>query len=82
MYYLYILKSLNNNKFYIGVSKDIKERLHKHNKGWSKSTKPFKPWEIAYTEEFIDKKLAYKREFFLKSPMGYLEKKAIFSRLI
>ena len=82
MFYVYILKSKIANNFYIGVTNNLEVRLSKHNKGWSKSTKPFKPWEIVYTEKFIDKKLAYKREFFLKSPKGYLEKKSIFSKLV
>ena len=33
-------------------------------------------------KKFIDKNQAFKREFYLKSPKGYLEKKSILSKLI
>lgn len=77
MYYVYFLKSLSREKHYIGVSQDLKKRLEEHNSGSTKSTKPYRPWTIIYKEEFLDKHQAYKREFFLKSPKGYLEKKKI-----
>ena len=82
MYCVYILKSLTTGRFYTGVTNDIKERLKNHNKGGTKSTKPFKPWRIVYKEEFTDKRLAYKREFYLKSPKGYLEKRLILTKFI
>ncbi len=82
MYYLYILKSLNNKSFYTGVTKDLEQRLENHNKGGTRSTKPFRPWKIVYVEKFNSKKGALKREFYLKSPKGYLEKKGILSTLI
>ncbi len=81
MYYVYILKSLSSGKFYTGVTKNIEKRLLNHNKGGTRSTKPFKPWKIVYTEKFVDKKQAYKREYYLKSPNGYLEKKSILLKL-
>ncbi len=78
MYYVYVLQSLNHDKrFYIGVTKDIEVRVKKHNNGFSKSTRPFKPWEIIYTEEYEIKEEAYKREYYLKNPKGYLEKRKI-----
>ncbi|MFH1375336.1 MAG: GIY-YIG nuclease family protein [Patescibacteria group bacterium] len=74
MYYIYILQSARHNKFYIGVSKDLKHRLDKHNSGSSRSTKPYQPWQIIYTEKFASKNEAYKREFYLKHPQGYQKK--------
>jgi putative endonuclease len=82
MYFVYILKSIKTNRFYTGVTSDITERLKNHNKGGTRSTKPYRPWMIVYKEEYIDKSKAYKREYHLKSPKGYLEKKEIVSRLI
>jgi putative endonuclease len=81
MYYVYILKSTVANRFYAGVTKDLEKRLINHNKGGTKSIKPFRPWRIAYIEKYIDKKQAFKREFYLKSPKGYLEKKLITAKL-
>ncbi|OGK63127.1 hypothetical protein A2334_04700 [Candidatus Roizmanbacteria bacterium RIFOXYB2_FULL_38_10] len=80
MYYVYILKSGVVNRFYIGVTSNLEKRIKDHNAGWTKSTKPFRPWKIIYKEKFEEKKKAYKREFYLKSPKGYLEKKSIQSK--
>ena len=73
-YFVYILKSQKTNRFYIGCTANLEERLKKHNLGKTKSTKPYRPWMLFYKEEFDDKKNAYKREWHLKHPKGYLEK--------
>ncbi len=46
MFYTYILYSKQFNRFYIGQSQNIDERLAFHNAGHVKSTKPFLPWEM------------------------------------
>jgi putative endonuclease len=81
MYYLYFLYSDSRQQFYIGVSADINKRLRQHNMGWSRSTKPYTPWKLVYSENFERKDQAYKREHFLKSPAGYLEKKKIIATI-
>lgn len=80
MFYLYFLQSLDKNHFYIGVTLNLEERLAKHNKGFTKSTKPFCPWRIIYTENLNSRKDAMKREYYLKSPQGYKEKKLIIDK--
>ncbi len=55
-YYVYILESINfNDKFYIGFTKNIKNRLAAHNEGKSTYTSKYKPWKIknaiAFEEE-------------------------------
>jgi len=82
MYYIYILKSKAHGNFYIGVTRSIVNRLCQHNNGAVRSTKSYRPWIVVYTEEYTDKNMAYKREFYLKSPRGFLDKKAILSKLI
>ena len=81
MYYLYFLQSEINKKYYIGVTTDIKIRLSQHNNGGTKSTKPFRPWRIVYTEEYVCKEDAMKREWHLKHPKGFLDKKTIINKL-
>lgn len=46
MWYVYILRSEKNNSIYIGLTNDLKQRLHEHNKGESPSTKFGIPWEL------------------------------------
>jgi len=70
-YFLYILRSLDNLHWYIGSTNNIKKRLGYHNRGNSKATKFYKPWQIVYIETFTTRSDAIKREMFLKSPKGY-----------
>jgi len=50
MWYVYIIKSLITKFIYIGSTNDLKRRFHEHNNGLSKSTNPYKPFEL---EAFI-----------------------------
>lgn len=65
--YLYILRSEKNGHFYTGVAADVEDRLKRHNGGRSISTKPGRPWQLVYTEQFPDRSLAMKRESEIKS---------------
>ena len=67
-YSVYVIGSLKNSKpkTYVGWTKDLKERLRKHNSGkGAKSTKGRK-WKIIYHEIFNSKKKALRREYYLK----------------
>jgi putative endonuclease len=66
-YKVYILKSLNFNRYYIGHSADTEKRLVQHNSGKVRSTKAYKPWKIIYYEVRSSKKEAYAREMQIKS---------------
>ncbi len=70
MYFVYVLKSLEDNKRYIGMSSNIERRLKEHNNGLVKSTKNRKPLKLIYFEEFPSKTEALKRENFFKSGSG------------
>lgn len=74
MWDLYIIKSLKVKRYYIGVTENIIRRLEQHNSGNSKSTKPYRPWIMVYSEKYLNKKEAFKREFYLKHPKGYKDK--------
>jgi putative endonuclease len=77
MHFVYFLQSLKRGTFYIGSSATPEKRLIEHNSGSTKSTKPYRPWKLIHTERFELKGDATKREWHLKHPAGYLEKKAI-----
>ena len=70
MYFIYILKSQKTNKYYIGYTENIIQRLKNHNSGIVKSTKNGVPWNVVYREKFVTKKEAYKRERVIKSYKG------------
>ena len=67
MYFVYILYSLSNDRYYIGETNDLDKRLERHNKGYVKSTKGFRPWEIVYSETYEIRSKAVQREHYLKS---------------
>jgi putative endonuclease len=80
--YVYILKSINFLKTYVGHTSDINLRLIQHNAGYSKYTSKYKPWKIIYTEIFPDSIVARKREKYLKSAVGRRWiKREIFSKI-
>ncbi len=61
-YYFYILFSSSFDKFYIGHTNDLFERLRKHNSNHSGFTGKFNDWKIVYSEKFNTKTEAYARE--------------------
>ncbi len=67
MFYIYIICSDINTKYYVGCSGDLEKRLSEHNKGLSKYTKRFKPWRLVYEETFKTLSNARKRETQIKS---------------
>ena len=67
MFHLYILLSETTNKFYIGSTGNLEDRLIRHNSGRSKATKSGIPWKLLYSEEFETRSEAIKRELEIKS---------------
>jgi putative endonuclease len=59
-YYLYILYSQSVDKYYIGSTGNLSDRLERHNSGRSKYTKSGLPWELKYSEEYETRSDAYK----------------------
>ena len=51
---------------YIGCTKDLRNRVDKHNKNEVVSTKNKGPWEVRYYEAFFSKSDAFGREQKLK----------------
>ena len=70
-YYFYILKSLKNNKLYLGYTSDIKTRLRSHNFGENLATKPNIPYELIYYSAFKSKKDAVDCEKYFKTTAGW-----------
>jgi putative endonuclease len=70
MYYVYALKSVNRNYIYVGISDNIKRRFSEHQNGKNKTTKPYAPFILIYSEAFETRIEARKREIYLKSGIG------------
>lgn len=69
-YYTYVLVSEKDDKFYIGWTVNLKERLKKHNDGDVKSTSDRKPLKLVYFEACLTKEKTIYREKQLKTGFG------------
>ena len=70
MFYIYILLSQKDNKRYIGFTNNLDRRIEEHNSGRVKSTKNRIPLRLIYSEEFMNKTDAMKREKEIKAKKG------------
>ena len=77
MYTVYVLKSLKDHKRYIGMTRNIVQRISQHDARQVKSTKHRRPLQLVYTEEVETREEASKKELFFKSGKGreYLKNK-------
>jgi len=66
MFYMYVLKSLLDNKLYIGSANNLKRRLVQQNNGNVPSTAPRSPFELVYYEAYKIEGEARGRESRLK----------------
>jgi putative endonuclease len=77
--YVYILRSLNTGRFYIGTTDDLASRLAQHN---SPATNPSRwtrggaPWDLLFHKEYPSKGCALRAERYLKKMKSrkFLEK--------
>ena len=65
--FVYILQSTKTKSYYIGITKNLENRLSKHNRGEVLSTKSKRPWVVMHQEWYEKNSDAYKRERYLKS---------------
>lgn len=70
MAWVYILKSANVPKTYVGSTTDLDRRLGEHNSGKNTFTRRYMPWAVVYKEKFADLSSARIREHYLKSAAG------------
>jgi putative endonuclease len=70
MYYVYVLQSELDNKFYAGFTKNLEKRMEEHNSGISRATKGRMPLKLVYYEFCLNLKDAVKRERYLKTTWG------------
>ncbi len=70
MFYVYVLKSLKDEKLYVGYTADLKARVETHNNGKVVATKHRRPFELVYYEAFKYKNDATRQEIFYKTGQG------------
>ena len=65
-----ILKSLKDDRLYIGFTSNLAKRLKEHNDGKNESTKNRMSFILVYYEAHLTKEIAIAREKFLKTGWG------------
>lgn len=70
MYYVYVLRSEKDHKFYTGYTKNLKLRFEHHQKGLVISTKDRRPLALIYYEACLNQQDATHRENYLKTYWG------------
>lgn len=67
MFYVYVVRSERLQRYYVGSTQDVENRLREHNAGKSKSTATGLPWELVHVEEFLTRSEAMLREKRIKA---------------
>ena len=68
-FYVYVLL-LRDDKFYIGFTSNLRNRITLHQKGKVDSTRPRLPLELIFYEAYKNKYDALRREKYLKTSKG------------
>lgn len=66
MYFVYVLKSLRDNKYYIGQTNDFERRVRQHMLGRVASTKNRRPFRIVGSKMFKTRSESMRMEHQLK----------------
>jgi len=66
-FHFYILLSETTNRYYVGHTQDVEQRLAYHNANYSKSLRNRGPWRLVYEEEYKTRAQAMRRERQIKS---------------
>jgi len=70
MHYIYVLRSIADDGFYIGYSANLRKRLRQHSQGDSFATSYRSPCKLIYYEAYLEQTDALGRERYLKSGAG------------
>ena len=68
--YVYVLQSMRDKQFYVGLTRNLSARLQAHNNGLVNSTKKRIPFELVYWEGCRNESDAAQRERYLKTAWG------------
>jgi len=69
-FFVYVLLSLKDHKFYIGFTNDLERRIKEHEQGKNISTNSRLPVKLIYFEGHLSKEDALRRESYFKTTKG------------
>ena len=70
MFYVYVLRSIKDSRFYTGYTADLENRISSHKEGNVFATRSRRPLELVYYEASRKQSDAIRREKYLKSTYG------------
>jgi len=71
MHYVYIIVSVTQpERYYVGLTENVRQRLGHHNQGIVRSTAPFRPWRLRTAICFSQRNRATQFERYLKTGSG------------
>jgi putative endonuclease len=70
MHTVYVLISLKDKKFYVGLTSNLTRRIKEHTDGKNPSTRSRRPLELIYHEVHSNKQDAARREQYFKTSKG------------
>lgn len=81
-YYVYILRSTRDGRWYVGSTEDLKHRLALHNRGAVPSTRPRRPLELIFYEAYCNEFDAKRRESYFKTSKGKASLKVMLAEFL
>lgn len=70
-FYVYILQSQKFlDRFYTGITDNLRDRLRRHNAGEVPHTAKYRPWSVKTAVAFTDQQQAREFERYLKTASG------------
>jgi putative endonuclease len=82
LFHVYVLRSENTGRRYVGSCKDLDKRIRRHNAGMVSATKHAIPWILVHNETFLTRGEAIMRERYFKTGKGRDELDRIDSRSV
>ena len=79
MYYVYVLRSSKDGKYYVGFTADLEDRLKRHIEGRSKATRDRLPLYLVGCKKFESRKEAQdtERKFKINRNTKFIEQKLV-----
>jgi len=69
--FVYIIRStIHRDRYYVGITSNVSQRLGTHNSGGNAHTMQDRPWELVVSLEFANPNSALAFERYLKSGSG------------
>jgi putative endonuclease len=70
MFTVYAISSETRNYIYVGLTSNLEKRIEFHNNGYERTTRPYRPFCLIYSEKYADRPSARIREKYLKTASG------------